>query len=61
MDLILKKTSPDEMKQYILPMILTTLESNNNQVQVIKQMQQQQQQTTIIISLKFVYTFSNYM
>lgn len=33
MDLLLKKTSPDEMKKYILPMILATLESDNSQVQ----------------------------
>ena len=34
MDLLLKKTNPDQMKHHILPMILGALEANNQQVQV---------------------------
>ena len=34
MDLLLKKTSVDDMKRHILPMILHSLESNSSQVQV---------------------------
>ena len=34
MDLLLKKTSPDDVKRYILPMIITSLEADNSQLQV---------------------------
>jgi len=33
MDLLLKKTSPDDVKRYILPMIITSLEANSSQLQ----------------------------
>ena len=34
MDMLLKKTSPDDVKRYILPMIITSLEANSSQLQV---------------------------
>ena len=34
MDLLLKKTSVDNVKRHILPMIITSLEADNTQLQV---------------------------
>ena len=35
MDLLLKKTPPEDVRQHILPTIISSLESSNGQLQVV--------------------------
>ena len=51
MDLLLKKTSVDNVKRHILPMIITSLEADNTQLQV--------RSGALEVRVHIIHTFSN--